>query len=62
VGEKTLILLRGKAMDNGSEHPPEMDLLLGRQIKAGKHLLQRLGKAGGGIIQYGSRCCCAKRR
>ena len=38
--EKALILLRGKAVYNGSEHPPEMDLLLGRQIKAGKHLLQ----------------------
>lgn len=39
-------------MDNGSEHPPEMDLLPWRQPEAGKHLLQRLGKAGGGIIQY----------
>lgn len=73
--EKALILLRGKAVYNGPEHPSEVDLLPRRQPEAGKHLLQRLGKAGGGIIQYAglaaavsitsqysSRCCCAKRR
>ena len=50
--EKALILLRGKAVYNGPEHPSEVNLLPRRQPEAGKHLLQRLGNAGGGIIQY----------
>ena len=52
MGEKALILLRGKAVDNGPEHPSEVDLLPWWQPEAGKHLLQRLGKAGSGIIQH----------